>query len=149
MKVEIATTITPSLIEAMEKLVPQLSRSNPPPTEAQLEQIVASPSTDLFLALTDAGEVVGMATLVTFRIPTSLRARIEDVVVDESARRGGVASALTDAMLARARELGCSTVDLTSRPSRQAANQLYQRLGFVLRESNTYRYDLPRSGSRR
>jgi ribosomal protein S18 acetylase RimI-like enzyme len=142
MKVEIATSVTPALIEATDRLVPQLSSSNPPPTKDQLEAIVASPATDLFLATSDDGQVVGMATLVTFRIPTSVRARIEDVVVDESVRRGGVGSALTKAMLDRARDRGCTTVDLTSRPSREAANQLYQRLGFTLRESNTYRYDL-------
>lgn len=142
MNVEIATAASAVLTEAIDRLVPQLSSSNPVPTRAHLEEMVASPATDLFLATTDGGNVVGMATLVTFRIPTGLRARIEDVVVDESARRGGVASALTHAMLARARDAGCTTVDLTSRPSREAANQLYQRLGFVLRESNTYRYDL-------
>lgn len=142
MKVEIATAPSSVLTEAMDRLVPQLSSSNPVPTRAHVEEILASPATDLFLATTDGGNVAGMATLVSFRIPTGLRARIEDVVVDESARRGGVASALTQAMLARARDIGCTTVDLTSRPSREAANRLYQRLGFALRESNTYRYDL-------
>jgi ribosomal protein S18 acetylase RimI-like enzyme len=85
---------------------------------------------------------VGMATLVTFRIPTGMRAWIEDVVVDDAGRGHGVGTALTEGMLDRARELGCRTVDLTSRPSREAANRLYQRAGFVARETNVYRYDL-------
>ena len=38
-------------------------------------------------------------------------------------------------------ELGAKTIDLTSRPSREAANRLYQRLGFEMRETNVYRYD--------
>jgi ribosomal protein S18 acetylase RimI-like enzyme len=88
-----------------------------------------------------------MSTLVAFRIPTGKRAWIEDVTVDQAGRRRGVGTALTRAMLDRARELGCKTVDLTSRPSREAANRLYQQLGFVARDTNVYRYDL-RGGGR-
>ena len=83
-----------------------------------------------------------MATLATFRIPTGLRAWIEDVVVDEAGRGQGVGEALTNAMVERARELGCRTVDLTSRPSREAANRLYQRAGFVARDTNVYRLEI-------
>jgi len=143
MKVEIATSLTPAIVEAVERLVPQLSRSNPPPTVEQLGEVVASPATDLFIALGDDGTVVGISTLAVFRIPTGLRAWIEDVVVDDAARGAGVGGALTQAMTDRAAELGCVTVDLTSRPSREAANRLYQRLGFVLRETNVYRYSMP------
>jgi ribosomal protein S18 acetylase RimI-like enzyme len=141
-KVEIATTLTPAIVDAVTRLVPQLSSSSPPPSTAELGDIVASPATDLFIALVDDGGVVGMATLATFRTPTGLRAWIEDVVVDDAGRGRGVGTALTEAMLDRARELGCRTVDLTSRPSREAANRLYQRAGFVARETNVYRYDL-------
>lgn len=142
MKVEIATTLTPAIVDAVEHLVPQLSRSNPPPTTVQLGDVVASPATDLFIAIDDGGTIVGMATLVTFRIPTGMRAWIEDVVVDEAGRGRGVGDALTQAMVDRARELGCRTVDLTSRPSREAANRLYRRAGFVMRETNVYRFSL-------
>jgi ribosomal protein S18 acetylase RimI-like enzyme len=147
MKVEIATTLTPQMVDAVEKLVPQLSRSNPPPTEAEMGEIVASPATDLFIVVDDTGTIVGMATLATFRIPTAKRAWIEDVVVDESARGAGVGQALTEAMVDRARELGCATVDLTSRPSREAANRLYQRAGFHPRDTNIYRLDLRKEPS--
>lgn len=141
-KVEIATTLTPAIVDAVERLVPQVSRSNPPPTTAELGDVVSSPATDLFIAIADGGAIVGMATLVTFRIPTAMRAWIEDVVVDEAGRGQGVGSALTRAMVARARELGCRTVDLTSRPSREAANRLYQREGFEQRDTNVYRLTL-------
>jgi len=141
-KVEIATTLTPAIVDAVERLVPQLSRSNPPPTTGELSDVVASPATDLFIAIDDSGVVIGMATLATFRIPTGMRAWIEDVVVDEAGRGQGVGDALTRAMVERARALGCRTVDLTSRPSREAANRLYQRAGFVARETNVYRLDL-------
>jgi ribosomal protein S18 acetylase RimI-like enzyme len=141
-KVEIATTLTPAIVDAVERLVPQLSSSSPPPSIEELGEVVASPATDLFIALDDDGTILGMSTLVAFRIPTGMRAWIEDVTVDEAGRRRGVGSALTRAMLDRARELGCKTVELTSRPSREGANLLYRKLGFVARETNVYRYDL-------
>jgi ribosomal protein S18 acetylase RimI-like enzyme len=141
-KVEIATSLTPAIVDAVDRLVPQLSRSNPPPTTEELGEIVSSPATDLFIALADDSTIVGIATLVNFRIPTGRRAWIEDVVVDESVRRQGVGDALTKAMVERAVELGCVTVDLTSRPRREAANRLYQRAGFVVRDTNVYRFDV-------
>jgi ribosomal protein S18 acetylase RimI-like enzyme len=143
-KVEIATTLTPAIVDAVDRLVPQLSQSKPPPSVVELGELVSSPATDLFIALDDDGTIVAMATLVNFRIPTGLRGWIEDVVVDESARGRGVGEAVTQAMLDRARELGCLTVDLTSRPARDVANRLYQRAGFVMRDTNVYRYDLRR-----
>jgi ribosomal protein S18 acetylase RimI-like enzyme len=139
-KVEIATTLTPTIVDAVLRLVPQLSRSAPPPTTEELGEIVASPASDLFIALDDGGAVIGIATLVTFRIPTGMRSWIEDVVVDETGRGQGVGMALTRAMLDRAAERGSRTVDLTSRPSRAAANRMYQKVGFVPRDTNIYRY---------
>jgi ribosomal protein S18 acetylase RimI-like enzyme len=134
--------VTTELVMAFERLIPQLSRSNPPPGIAQLVEIVSSPATDLFVARDDTGMIVGTATLAVFRIPTALRAWIEDVVVDEAASGGGVGTALTRAMLDRARERGCATVDLTSRPSREAANHLYAKLGFEQRSTNVMRFTL-------
>ena len=137
--VERATEVTPELISAFELLIPQLSSSNPPPQSSELQEIVSSDSSVLFLARVD-GKIVGSLTLATFRIPTGLRAWIEDVVVDSSARGHGVGEALNQAALAEARARGAVTVDLTSRPSREAANRLYQKLGFVQRETNVYRF---------
>jgi ribosomal protein S18 acetylase RimI-like enzyme len=139
-----ATEVTPDLLAAFERLIPQLSKSNPPPTEDELEAIVDSPASILLLAVDrDADDaVLGSLTLAWFRIPTGVRAWIEDVVVDEAARGRGVGEALNQHALERARLLGAKTVDLTSRPSREAANRLYQRIGFVPRETNVYRYDL-------
>jgi ribosomal protein S18 acetylase RimI-like enzyme len=122
-------------------LIPQLSSSNPPPQSSELQEIVSSDSSVLFVARVD-GKIVGSLTLATFRIPTGLRAWIEDVVVDSSARGHGVGEALNQAALAEARARGAVTVDLTSRPSREAANRLYQKLGFVQRETNVYRFTL-------
>ena len=139
--VDIAREADDALVAAMGRLVPQLSSSNPAPDRAALAEIVSSPSTTLFVARLD-GTIVGTLTLAAFRIPTGARAWIEDVVVDESARGHGVGEALNLAALAEARRRGCVTVDLTSRPSREAANRLYERLGFVRRETNVYRFEL-------
>ena len=134
-----ATGVSPELTAAFERLIPQLSSSNPPPPAAALEEIVASPATVLLVARID-GEIVGSLTLALFRIPTGLRAWIEDVVVDGEARGKGVGEALNRFAIDVAAERGARTVDLTSRPSREAANRLYQRLGFEPRETNVYRY---------
>ena len=139
--VEIATEVTPRLVQAFARLIPQLSKSSPPPNEAELAEMVAAGSTDVLVA-SDGDEVLGALTLVVFRIPTGVRAWIEDVVVDDAARGRGVGEALNQFALSVARSKGAKTVDLTSRPSREAANRLYQRLGFVARETNVYRYDL-------
>ena len=139
-----ATEVTPALVAAFERLIPQLSTSNPPPTAAELDLIVRSEASILLVAVDrdDADRILGSLTLAWFRIPTGVRAWIEDVVVDEAARGRGVGEALNRTALDRARALGARTVDLTSRPSREAANRLYQRIGFVARDTNVYRFDL-------
>ena len=129
------------LIAAFGRLIPQLSSSSTPPDADELAEILAHPGATVFVAHDDDGVLVGTLTLVVFRIPTGLRAWIEDVVVDEAAR-GGVGTALTTAAIDKARELGCKTVELTSRPSREAANHLYLKLGFEVRETNVYRFTL-------
>ena len=139
-EVEEATEATPELVEALARLVPQLSRSSPPPGPAEVAEIVASPATEILVARDDEGAIVGTLTLVLFRIPTAMRAWIEDVVVDDAARGQGVGEALNREALRRAAERGARTVDLTSRPSREAANRLYRRLGFEARETTVYRY---------
>lgn len=142
MQIEIARTVTKEMVEAFARLIPQLSNSSPPPTHEELQEMVNSDASILFLARDDDGQIVGTLTLVVFRIPTGLRAWIEDVVVDEAARGRGIGEALTRAALDHAARLGVKTVDLTSRPSREAANRLYQKIGFVRRETNLYRYTL-------
>jgi ribosomal protein S18 acetylase RimI-like enzyme len=130
------------LVLAFERLIPQLSSSSPPPTRVELEAIVASPATVLFVAREGENPILGSLTLALFRTPGGLKSWIEDVVVDESARGKGVGAALNEAALDHARSAGAKSVDLTSRPSREAANRLYQRLGFVQRETNVYRFTL-------
>lgn len=141
MRIREAHTVDDALVRAFERLVPQLSRSSPPPTAAELAEMVGASGTHLLLAEDDDGTILGTLTLVTFRIPTGVRAWIEDVVVDEAGRGQGVGEALNRRALELAAEAGAKTVDLTSRPSREAANRLYQRLGFQPRETNVYRFE--------
>jgi ribosomal protein S18 acetylase RimI-like enzyme len=134
--------VTPEVVAAFARLIPQLSSSSPPPTEEFLRRIVASPASHLLVARDDTGTVVGSLTLVVFPIPTGIRAWVEDVVVDHDAAGKGVGTSLNRHALALAAELGAKTVDLTSRPSREVANRIYRGLGFVPRETNIYRYDV-------
>ena len=137
-----ATTVDDELVAAFARLVPQLSTSAELPSREQLEEIVASPAAMVLLARDDSGEIIGSLTLVVFRTPTGARAWIEDVVVDESARGQGTGEALVAEAIRLASDSGARTVDLTSRPSRESANRLYEKVGFQARETNVYRYDL-------
>lgn len=141
-EISICKQVTDEVVAAFERLVPQLSSSAHIPSRAELEEIAAHESLLIARDSDQAGRIIGSLTLVTFRIPTGVRAWIEDVVVDESARGKGAGEALTRRALERAQELGSKTVDLTSRPTREAANRLYQRVGFELRSSNLYRFKL-------
>ena len=129
-----------ALAEALVGLVPQLSRSNPPPTLEQVEAMLAHEAITQFLAREDDGTIVGVSTLAIFPIPTGRRAWIEDVIVDEASAGQGIGALLTTAMLDHAKAQGCVSVDLTSRPSREAANHLYKKLGFEPRSTNVYRF---------
>lgn len=141
-RVETSTEVTPELLDAMNRLIPQLSSSAQPLEKDSLERVVHSEAAHLLVAYDEDGEIVGSMTLIVFAIPTGIRAWVEDVVVDENARGKGVGAALNNQALDIARDAGAKTVDLTSRPSREAANRLYQRLGFVPRETNVYRFDI-------
>ena len=139
-EVVVADKVDDELVAAFASLIPQLSSSSPPTAE-QLAEIVASPDSVLYLARLD-GRIVGSLTLAFYRIPTGLKAWIEDVVVDEKARGHGVGEALNLAALDEARRCGVKAVSLSSRPERDAANRLYKRMGFSERTTNVYRYHL-------
>ena len=138
--VDVAKAVNEELHDAVAGLLPQLSSARPPGVE-ELQLIIDDPDTSLFIGRVD-GTIRGMLTLVMFRIPTGVKAWIEDVVVDGEARGHGLGEALNRAALEWAAEHGAKAVSLTSRPSREDANRLYRRLGFVQRETNMYRYEL-------
>jgi ribosomal protein S18 acetylase RimI-like enzyme len=139
-EVEAVRQVTDELVEACRRLLPQLSGAAAAPDADDLGRILDHQANTLLVARDQGGAIVGMLTLVTFPLPSGQRARIEDVVVDQDARGRGVGTALTMAAIDLAQRQGARGVDLTSRASRPAANRLYQRLGFQLRDSNVYRY---------
>lgn len=142
-QVHIVHDVDEELLTQVNHLLPQLSSSAPPLTLEGLRDAVESSAITLFVARHDE-RIVGMLTLAVFPIPTGIRAWIEDVVVDADARGLGVGSLLTTSALAHAKQCGAMTVDLTSRPSRETANALYRRVGFVQRETNVYRFFIER-----
>ena len=139
--IEIATHATDELLTSLNQLVPQLSSSASPLMSDDVEALIANPAVSVFIAKND-GAIVGTLTLVVFPIPSGLRAWIEDVVVDEGARGLGVGVALTEAAVTESKRRGAKSIDLTSRPSREAANAMYVKLGFEQRETNVYRLSL-------
>ena len=128
-----------AILTSVNRLLPQLSKSARPINGEQFKRLVESESTRLFFAK-EGTDVLGMLSLVVFPIPTGVKAWIEDVVVDQKARGKGVGKALMNKALVEAGNLGTKSIDLTSRPSREAANKLYQAIGYQERETNVYRY---------
>ena len=141
-RIESAIVADEELVEAFQRLLPLLSKSATPLEAYDLESIVASPATTLFVARDGENQIVGTLTLVLFRSPSGARGWIEDVIVDEEARGNGVGEALVDAAIDLARRSNARTLDLTSNPTREAANRLYVRCGFEQRTTNVYRFSL-------
>ena len=141
-KISELTEATPSVLESINQLLPQLSPKSSSLTMEQLLELTSSDSTMLFICSNAAGEIKGMLSLLIMKIPTGRKAWIEDVVVDSKARGQGLGKALMDHALQEARERGVKAIDLTSRPSRKEANGLYQSLGYQIRETNVYRHKL-------
>ncbi len=142
MQIEIVTQATEELWDAFQRLVPQLTSNNPPPSQDDLSALVKSESSTLIICRADSGSIIGAANVAVYRVPTGIRAIIEDVIVDESARGQGIGEVLVRRCLDIAREKGASGVSLTSNPKREAANRLYQRMGFKKRETNAYYFKL-------
>lgn len=140
MQIELADRINDELFDALTRLLPQLKISSPRLTRDDLSVLLSSDAVTLLTARDDAGAILGVLTLIVYRVPTGVRARIEDVVVDESARGRGVAVELVQRALEIARAKGADGVALTSNPRREAANRLYQKVGFKKWETNVYFY---------
>ncbi|MGE5073120.1 MAG: GNAT family N-acetyltransferase [Anaerolineae bacterium] len=138
-RVDEVTSFTPELLAAVGGLVPQLT-VKPPPSETELRALVESDCSTLVVARDDRDAICGMACVSVYRVPTGIRAVIEDVVVDSSLRGQGIGELLTRRCLNVARRKGVASVTLTSNPAREAANRLYLRMGFTLRETNSYIY---------
>ena len=141
MRIEAATAATQELLDALISLLPQLNPQLEPLTMQRLSRVIADPATTL-LVVQDGARIVGAAAVLVYATPAFVKARIEDVVVDEQSRGKGVGEALVRRCLEVARERGAEIVELQSARWREAANRLYPRLGFQLRDSNLYRLNL-------
>ena len=138
-EITVAESASPELRDALNRLVPQLSSSAKPLSDADVVRMTTDHDVVLFVAKND-DVIVGTLTLVVFAIPSGQRAWIEDVIVDGGVRGLGIGAALTKAAIEEGRRRGVRTIDLTSRPSREAANALYRKLGFEIRDTNVYRF---------
>ena len=136
--------VSDEIFQAAQRLIPQLGVHKIPPAWDELNALIRSQASKLLIARypDDEGEIKGLLTLTIYRVPTGLRSIVEDVVVDETVRRLGIGEALIHYALELAREAGVTGVALTSNPQRVAANQLYQSMGFKLRQTNSYFYQL-------
>ena len=145
MQIEIVYQADDELYEAFQRLVPQLTNNNPPPTRSDLSALIQEPASTLMIARNDDGQIVGALTLTVYRVPTGIRSIIEDVIVDLSARGQGIGETLMLRAIDVAKEKGASNITLTSNPLRVAANKLYVKLGFEKRETNAYQMKLSRT----
>jgi ribosomal protein S18 acetylase RimI-like enzyme len=141
--VAIVETLTVDDLRQVDALLPQLS-STAVSDHDRVQAMIDAPGVDLFVAR-DAGQIVGMATLVIFPLVTGWRGIVEDVVVGQHARGRGIARLLLEAITEESTHRGLRTLDLTSRPSRESALSLYESVGFERRETNVLRY-VPASG---
>jgi GNAT superfamily N-acetyltransferase len=135
-RIEQAREATPELLEAIHRLLPQLTEARMPPTLEQLAETVAGQT--VLVARDDEGGIVGTATLIIYRVSSGLKGRLEDVIVDESARGQGVGDALVREVMNRANDAQVLMLELNSMPFRESANRLYKRLGFVRKPTNVY-----------
>jgi GNAT superfamily N-acetyltransferase len=136
-RIEQAREATEELLDAIRRLLPQLTEARTPPTLEQLAETVAT-QTMLVARDDEDGSIVGTATLILYRVSSGLKGRLEDVIVDESARGKGVGEALTREVMTRANDASVLMLELTSMPYRETANRLYKRLGFVRKPTNVY-----------
>ena len=139
MEIKKITELTEKVVEAVLKLLPQLASEADLPSKEYLNDIIASDNVHLFMAESD-GEIIGMLSIATYKIPTGIKVWIEDVVIDGSQRGKGLGEELMQFAIDYSKTLGARSVGLTSRPSRIAANKLYQKIGFVQYETNVYKY---------
>ena len=144
MYIERIQAVTDEVFEAICRLVPEIGAHKLAPSREELSDLVRSDSSTLWIAREpdQEGNIVGMLTLTVYRVPTGIRSIVEDVAVDSNFRRRGIARSLMEKAIEFARQAGAENVALTSNPKREAANLLYQSMGFAKRETNAYSYKL-------
>lgn len=142
MKIEIVKEYSEDLLEAMNRLIPQLTNSVKNIKAESVKELLATENAYLFVIREDSSKIVGTLTLAVFTTPVAKKAYIEDVVVDGACQGSGIGRKLVETAVSYARELGVARIELSSTPVRVAANKLYQSIGFKIRETNFYRLEL-------
>jgi ribosomal protein S18 acetylase RimI-like enzyme len=142
LKIKKITRFSQKIYKAVLKLLPQLVPASELPSDEYFKGIIRSKHTHFFIAELGNKDIIGILTVAVYNIPTGTKFWIEDVVVDETHRGKGYGKELMLYAIGFARSAGAKSIELTSRPSRIAANQLYKNMGFELRETNVYRYRL-------
>ncbi len=141
--VEQVKTFSPQIAESIRKLTKQLDDQFEPLSDEEIEVMITSSCNHLFVARhSDSDLIIGMVTLILYRIPYTKKGIVEDLVVDTSFRGQGIAKKLISRVLKKAQEEEVYYVDLTSQPMRESANILYKQLGFEERNTNSYRLKL-------
>jgi ribosomal protein S18 acetylase RimI-like enzyme len=125
-------------LDAIQRLTSLLTSESLQFTEEDYRELIASDSSHLFLIMDD-NQIAGMATVGIYRSPTGTKAWIEDVAVEKAYRGRGLGRKLTQHAIDFAKSQQADSLMLTSNPSRLAANNLYQSIGFERKETNVYR----------
>jgi len=139
--IEQATTFSSSLTESVNTLLHQLNPNAYLLSDKDVQEMLDASTNELFVAK-DAEKIIGMITLITYRIPYAKKGILEDFVVDASYRGKGVGSDLIKTAMESAKEKNVKYIELTSNPTREKAREFYLHLGFVQRETNVYRFSL-------
>lgn len=144
MHIEKVSEINTEIYQAICDLVPQLGAHKIIPTKDEIAALLNSEASTLLVARypNEESKIVGILTISIYRVPTGVRSIVEDVIVDNSIRRRGIAKALMQAAIDIARAADANGVALTSNSQRVEANLLYQNMGFAKRETNAYFYKL-------
>lgn len=143
MKITTLTEYTPETANRIRELLIQLSRSGKDRGEIPKEwfdDLIASPSHDMLLAIDDSGKIQGIATVSVIMGPIVRKnAYLEDFVTDESVRGQGVGSLLWEAILQWSLAHGCKELNFTSGKGREAAWAFYQKKGAEIYDTNFFK----------
>lgn len=138
MYIKEVTSNTVMLTDAIVHLLRQLTTKGRQINPNDLDHLIASENSHLFVAMDDNGNLAGMITVGIYEAPTGRKGWIEDVVVDEAYRGRGIGKQLTLHAIDFAKQQFVNQLSLTSNPGRVAANKLYPQTGFSLKETNVY-----------
>ncbi|MDL2238752.1 GNAT family N-acetyltransferase [Bacteroidales bacterium OttesenSCG-928-K03] len=141
MRIKQLTTLSGEILNKINNLLPILSDNVRTLKHEELEEMINDKNTVIFIAEEDE-DIVGMLVFIIYKLPSGVKAWIEDVIVKEEQQGRGIGRMLVETAIEYAKKLNIKKIDLTSSPFRIAANILYPKLGFKKRDTNVYRLEL-------